>query len=212
LIPQLRDLYYCNVGAVAEEIQTETTQYKGPRIWFWVCCFVAFLALDAVGFFWWKSRPERRYDDQIRMAGARYGLDPALIKAVIWQESHFRADAVGRAGEIGLMQVREDAAFEWAEAEKLPRFDHKEIRDPQKNIYAGTFYLSKLLRRYKKADNPLPYALADYNAGRSHVLRWNKGAAQTNSSLFLAQMDYPGTKQYALNIMDRYAYYKDRFH
>ena len=42
--------------------------------------------------------------------------------------------------------------------------------------------------------DPLPYALADYNAGRAHVLRWAKEAARTNSALFLQNMDYPGTR------------------
>ena len=45
--------------------------------------------------------------------------------------------------------------------------------------------LSKLLRRYTKTDSPLPYALADYNAGRGNVLKWNGGEAATNSVLFI---------------------------
>lgn len=178
----------------------------------WVTVVLLFLALDLGIYFWWCWLPERRYDEQIRIAAHRYGLEPALVKAVIWQESRFRANALGRAGEIGLMQVREDAAYEWAEAEKVDPFNHRDIYDPGKNIAAGTFYLSKLLKRYKKADNPVPYALADYNAGRSHVLRWNKGQAQTNSAVFLTQMDYPTTRQYAVNVMGRYEYYRKRFY
>jgi soluble lytic murein transglycosylase len=160
-----------------------------------------------LGWFW-KIRPRHRYDEFIRVAARRYNIDPALIKAVIWQESRFDRWARGKAGEIGLMQVCEPAALEWADAEKFSAFDHEEITDPQKNILCGSFYLSKLLKRYDKTDNPIPYALADYNAGRTHVLRWNKGAAKTNSALFLAQMDYPGTRQYALNIMKQYEVYK----
>jgi soluble lytic murein transglycosylase len=160
-----------------------------------------------LGWFW-KVRPQHRYDEFITAASKRYEIDPALVKAVIWQESRFDRWARGKAGEIGLMQVCEPAALEWAEAEKFSSFDHEEIVDPQKNILCGSFYLSKLLKRYKQADNPLPYALADYNAGRTHVLRWNKGPAKTNSTAFLAQMDYPGTRQYALSIMKQYEYYK----
>jgi soluble lytic murein transglycosylase len=155
-----------------------------------------------------KVRPQHRYDEFIKVAAQRYNLDPALIKAVIWQESRFDQYARGKAGEIGLMQVCEPAAFEWADHEKFRSFDHEEITDPQKNILCGTFYLSKLMKRYTQTDNPLPYALADYNAGRTHVLRWNKGAAKTNSAAFLAQMDYAGTRQYALNIMKQYEHYK----
>jgi soluble lytic murein transglycosylase len=167
-----------------------------------------FLALDFVVWIWWTSRKEHRYDRQIILASRKYNLEPALIKAVIWQESRFNPKARGRAGEIGLMQVREDAAFEWADAEKIHPFNHDEIFEPAKNINAGTYYLAHLMKRYQNTDNPIPYALADYNAGRTHVLRWNKGSAKTNSNSFLAQMDYPGTRQYALNIMQRVEHYR----
>ena len=156
---------------------------------------------------WFRGRTEARYDRQILAAAQRYRIDPALVKAVIWQESRFNAQARGKAGEIGLMQVREDAAFEWADAEKLSGFSHEQILDPEKNIRCGTFYLSKVMKRYARADDPLPYALADYNAGRANVLRWNKGPAQTNSAAFLAGMDYPRTREYAQRIMVRRSNY-----
>lgn len=157
---------------------------------------------------WQERRREERFEKEINAAAARYKLDPALIKAVIWQESKFDHRATGAAGEIGLMQIREIAALEWADAEKIWPFDHKHLFDPSKNIHAGSWYLAKLLKRYPHTDNPLPYALADYNAGRTHVLRWNKGAASTNSAAFLEAMDYPMTRQYALNVMARREKYR----
>jgi soluble lytic murein transglycosylase len=160
---------------------------------------------------WFRERAEVRYDRQILAAARRYMMDPALIKAVIWQESRFNARARGKAGEIGLMQIREDAAFEWADAEKMRGFAHHRILDPEANILCGTFYLAKVIKRYGQTDNPVAYALADYNAGRSHVLRWAKGAAQTNSAAFLAQMDFPRTREYAHNIIERRAKYVSDF-
>jgi soluble lytic murein transglycosylase len=160
---------------------------------------------------WFRRHVETRYDQQILAAARRYRVDPALIKAIIWQESRFKAQARGKAGEIGLMQIREDAAFEWADAEKIGGFSHEQILNPEKNIHCGTFYLSKLLKRYTQTDDPLPYALADYNAGRSNVLRWNKGPAQTNSTAFLARMDFPRTREYAQRIMARRGAYAGDF-
>lgn len=162
-------------------------------------------------FEYWEGQREHRFDPLILEASTRYGLDPALIKAVIWQESGFRPEVVGKAGEIGLMQVTEDAAIEWADAERLTNFAHRIIFDPRQNIRAGSFYLSKVLKRYARADNPLPYALADYNAGRGRVLQWNKGAAETNSAAFLEQMTFPGTRRYAEAIMHRHEHYKGQF-
>lgn len=131
---------------------------------------------------------------------------------MIWRESRFDPNARGTAGEIGLMQVREWPAEEWAEAEKLKDFEHKHLFEPTRNIHAGAWYLAKLMKRYTNCDNPVPYALADYNAGRTHVLRWAKGAASTNSTAFLAQMDFPGTRQYALAVMERREHYHEADH
>lgn len=158
--------------------------------------------------FWRQHKHEVEYEPEITKAAARYRIDPLLVKAVIWRESRFDPKAKGRAGEIGLMQVMELTGEEWAEAERMRDFSKSYLWEPSQNIQAGAWYLSKCLKRYTNTDNPVPYALADYNAGRTHVLRWNKGQAATNSSAFLAQMDYPGTRRYAQSIMERYDYYR----
>ncbi len=109
------------------------------------------------------------------------------------------------------MQIRSAAAGEWATAEKMEAFAHEQIFDPAQNISAGTWYISKLCRRYPHTDNPLVYALADYNAGRGHVLRWNSGAASTNSEAFLEQMTFPATRKYIRNVLKRKERYDDQF-
>jgi len=174
----------------------------------WLALFVG---LDVAAFFYWRWRHEHRFDAPIRAAAARYGLPPALVKAVVWRESNFDPDAVGKAGEIGLMQLMDEAAHEWAGAMKLQQFGHEHVFDPGTNTLAGSFYLAKLLRRYTATDDPLPYALADYNAGRGNVLRWMTGPARTNSSAFLAQMTYPSTRAYIAAVTERYARFRGEF-
>ena len=154
---------------------------------------------------------EQSQDSLIRTAAQRYGVEPALVKAVVWRESGFRPDARGRAGEIGLMQIRYDAAAEWAGAERCTNFDLELCLDPRTNTLAGTFYLAKLLKRYPKTDNPVPYALADYNAGRGNVLKWNTGEGATNSAVFITQIGFPGTSNYVLSVMDRAEHYRTIF-
>lgn len=162
----------------------------------------------------WLGREEwldHSQDGLIRAAARRYGVEPALVKAIVWRESRFHPDVHGRAGELGLMQIQEDAAFEWAYSEKNTNFAHEHCLDPQTNILAGTFYLAKMLRRYAKTDNPLPYALADYNAGRGNVLKWNNGEAATNSAAFMGQIGFPSTSNYVESVTRRYEYYRDSF-
>lgn len=163
---------------------------------------LAVLAVSA--WFGWERLREHRYDLQIRRAAARYGVDPALVKAVVWKESAFNARARGQVGEIGLMQIRELAAVEWSTAEKILTFDLEHLKDPATNTQAGTWYLARLLKRYRHTDNPVPYALADYNAGRNNVLRWIKGGpAATNAATFLTQIGFPSTRRYVELVLQR---------
>jgi soluble lytic murein transglycosylase len=159
----------------------------------------------------WRVFREHSQDKVILAAGARYGVDPALIKAVVWRESWFNPRARGGSGEIGLMQIREAAAKDWATAEKIGFFTRHHLYDPANNTLCGTWYLKRLLLRYQDSDNSLPYALAAYNAGPSHVARWRKGAATTNSAEFLQQMDFPSTRRYVRSVTSRYEYYRKTF-
>jgi soluble lytic murein transglycosylase len=159
----------------------------------------------------WQGRRERSQDAPIRAAASRYSVDPALVKAIVWRESRFNPRVRGTAQEIGLMQIRDEAANEWANAEHLSNFVHEHCLDPGTNTLAGTWYLRKLMRRYSRTDNPIPYALADYNAGRGNVLKWNSGAAATNSEAFIAQIGFNGTRQYVQEVMQRRDHYRSSF-
>jgi len=167
--------------------------------------------LGGLGYWRYYQWREHRFDAVIVAAARRYGVDPALVKAVVWRESRFNPDAHGRKGEIGLMQIRAAAAKEWAQAERIVTLSNHQLADPTTNALVGTWYIGKLLRRYQKADQPVTYALADYNAGRSNVLRWNKGTAETNGAAFLQQMDFPGTRDHVRSVISRYQYYGSFF-
>jgi soluble lytic murein transglycosylase len=169
------------------------------------------ICLGSIGGWRYYRWRDHRFDTVIVGAAQRYGVEPALVKAIVWRESRFNPAVRGRKDEFGLMQIRAEAAGEWARAENISRFAPQQLYDPATNTLAGTWYVGKLLKRYQKTDNPLPYALADYNAGRSHVLRWNKGAASTNNSAFIEQMDFPGTRKYVKSVLRRYEYYRRIF-
>lgn len=186
------------------------TRNNWQRKWLPVLALV--LVVDALGgWLYYRYRREHSQDAVIRAAAARAGVDGALVKAVVWRESWFDPTARGKAGELGLMQICEPAAREWAEAERLTDFQHAHLLAPGSNTLAGAWYLAKLLRRYPQTDDPVPYALADYNAGRGHVLRWMAGAAATNSQQFLAQMTFPGTRRYIETVVQRRAHYRNEF-
>ncbi|MCX8107167.1 MAG: lytic transglycosylase domain-containing protein [Verrucomicrobiae bacterium] len=156
-----------------------------------------------VGVILFERRLEHSQDKRILEAARLYDVDPALVKAVMWRESRFRPAARGRAGEVGLMQLTDAAAQEWAESAGVYPVSETQLLDPRTNTLAGAWYLSKLIRRYQRADDPLPYALADYNAGRANVSKWAEGQAATNSASFIQRITYPGTRSYVLSVLEK---------
>jgi soluble lytic murein transglycosylase len=170
----------------------------------WICFVLVWLTADAaLARWWWLRRREHQAELYIREASRRYHVDPALIKAVVWKESGFRPWVRGRSGELGLMQVGSLAAGEWASAEKIPRFQREHLLHPGTNTMAGSWYLARLLRRYRHLDNPAAFALADYNAGRTHVLRWIRGNTVTNAAAFVTSIDFPSTRAYVGAVLAR---------
>jgi soluble lytic murein transglycosylase len=142
------------------------------------------------------------YRAAIRETARAQQVDPRLVYAVIWQESRFDAERVGKAGEIGLMQITTNAAREWAGIPPGDRWPALDLAQPQTNIAIGTWYLARALRRWAGRDDPLPYALAEYNAGPSNARRWAAASGNTATG-FIAAITYPTTRRYIAEIQRR---------
>ena len=97
-----------------------------------------------------------------------YRLDPALLAAVIYQESKFDAQARSDRGAIGLMQLLPDTAKGIAERTGGSRFRVDDLYDPEINVRYGAWYLRHLLDKYGSER----IALAAYNAGQANVDGW----------------------------------------
>jgi soluble lytic murein transglycosylase len=144
------------------------------------------------------------FDELIRQSAAAHGLDPELVSAVIWRESRFDPFEVGRNGEIGLMQVTRTAGMEWAKANGLHEFSSADLFSPATNVAAGAWYLARALDRWRQEQDPIPYALAEYNAGRSNALRWAAQPGCENPRVFADRITYPSTRRYVADILNRH--------
>ncbi len=120
---------------------------------------------------------------------------------------------LGSVGERGLMQVGEAAAKDWVNAEKIETFMPTDLFDPKTNLEVGTWYFKKALDRWKQKDDPVPFALAEYNAGRANVNRWitesGRGEEAAARDLLLA-IDFPTTRRYIDDIVARYRFYQQQ--
>jgi soluble lytic murein transglycosylase-like protein len=101
------------------------------------------------------------YEEFIRAAAEKHGLDEKLITRVIAAESNFNPKAVSRKQALGLMQLLPQTAAQYSVAN---------VFDPAQNIEGGAHYLKDLLEKYR---GNLALALAAYNAGPDTVERYN---------------------------------------
>jgi hypothetical protein len=128
----------------------------------------------------------RKYDALVAAAAAKYGVPPALIHAVIQQESHYNPNATSPKGAMGLMQLMPATAA---------RFGVTDAYDPAQNIMGGTAYLAWLLNHF---DGRVELVVAAYNAGESAVKRYG------------GIPPYPETQNYVRIVMANYGRNQDQ--
>lgn len=131
------------------------------------------------------------HEATIRETAARHGVDPALVAAVIYQESSFRETVVSESGAIGLMQVTPATAEDIARRTGGVRFETRDLEDPEINIRYGTDQLRHLLERYEGDEAA---ALAAYHAGPGSVDGWLRAAG--SDELELADIAFADTRAY----------------
>ena len=109
----------------------------------------AFAYVDATEPGWYvRLRYPLHYDAIVRGHARNYRLDPALVAAVIYQESKFHVHARSSSGAIGLMQLLPATAKGIAIHTGGTRFQVSDLDDPEINVRYGAWYLRHLLDKY----------------------------------------------------------------
>jgi soluble lytic murein transglycosylase-like protein len=134
-----------------------------------------------------SQRTIKLYSKQIVKVAKKYGIDPALVHAVILAESQYNADAISRRGAVGLMQLMPDTA---------ERYKVSDAFDANQNIRGGAQYLRDLIKMF---DGDLELAVAAYNAGEGSVIRAGYKIPP-----------YSETKKYVPKVMSYYRNYQER--
>ena len=178
-----------------------------------ISCLIILAVVGVSAALFFPSYWIHRYDDLIARQARVYRLDEKLVWSLIYEETYFRAWKVGAADEIGLMQVTPIVARDWARETGLREFERHAsenvvefLRDPERNIQVGCWYLEKLREQYRGAPAETAMTLAAYNAGPSRVVEWraNSDPATLAENDFIKRIDIPSTRSYVSSILSRY--------
>ncbi len=150
---------------------------------------------------------DTRFSGEIAAAAARHGLPPALVRAVVFQESRFDPAARGSKGEVGLMQVLpRGAVADWSRIHKHPVPSAAALCDPELNLEIGCWYLARAVAKWRNYSQRYELALAQYNAGGSRAEQWKP--ARLDGGV-IDRITIASTREYVDKIMKRYRKYLD---
>jgi len=124
-----------------------------------------------------------------------YNISPALILAIIHQESGFNPNAKSHAGAYGLTQIMPQTA-------RLLECDYNKLNDPELSIDCSVKFLAALLT-YNKGD--LIRSLSGYNGGTHSTA----SRPTTTEGLLAGRIyDNPETRSYVVKVLNLFEHYK----
>ncbi len=139
-------------------------------------------------------------------------VEPALVLALVRQESEFHAGAKSHAGALGLMQLMPATARSVALAQKVKYEPTWLTADPDYNMRLGTAHLTDLLESFRGS---YVLSLAAYNAGESRVRGWIKTYGDPRDGAidvvdWIEQIPIEETRNYVQRVMENVAVYRAR--
>ena len=142
-----------------------------------------------------------KYKTEILYYAETYGLNSALVFAVVKTESSFDQNAISSAGAVGLMQItKPTGAFI---AQKLGINDYQ-LLDAQTNLNFGCFYLRYLFNRFSDEDT----ALVAYNAGEGNVALWLNNPDYSKDGQTLFFIPFNESREYIKKIHKNFEKYE----
>jgi soluble lytic murein transglycosylase len=146
---------------------------------------------------WWFAWPTA-FDDLVTAAAQRWSIDPALLNAVMREESGFRPRAVSTVGARGLTQIMPATGERLAESVGLLDFEPDDLFTPASNLLLGAHYLAQLVERF---GGRVSAAVASYNAGPETVARWIETQPGGEDDEWVEAIPYDQTRKYVKRVL-----------
>ena len=145
----------------------------------------------------WRTLYPIEFRDMLTAKSEGEGLDPALVAALVCQESTFDPGAVSRAGARGLMQVIPPTGRVLARNLGVP-YRSRALHDPATSLDFGTRYLRQMMDRF---EGRIERALAAYNAGPHRVEAWTAERPDISAEEFIESIPFSETRNYVMTIL-----------
>ncbi len=148
------------------------------------------------------------YAARVYAACRRYGLEPALVFAVMREESRFDPAARSHAGALGVMQLTPYTA-RWICAQRRMRYSPSLLANPDDNIDLGCWFLNHLIGLYGRSPEHYEWCIAAYNCGIKTADRWRRRWMRRRRPRDITPfLRYKETREYVVKVRASYLKYK----
>lgn len=138
-----------------------------------------------------------------------FTADPALIYALMRQESKFKIEATSRVGARGLLQLMPRTASYMAKDKSLQRGKGRDkLYDPRVNLAIGQDYVNHLIET--TADGDLFDMAVAYNGGPGNLRRWKREVPIEDPLLFIESIPNPESRDFVEKVLTNYWIYRQR--
>jgi soluble lytic murein transglycosylase len=146
---------------------------------------------------WWFAWPTA-FPDLVTAASENRSVDPALLYAVMREESGFQPKALSTVGARGLTQIMPATGERLAETLGLVDYEVDDLFTPARNLLLGAHYLGQLVEQF---DGRVSAAIASYNAGPEAVARWIQQRPGWDDDEWVEAIPYDQTRKYVKRVL-----------
>ncbi|HTV24392.1 MAG TPA: transglycosylase SLT domain-containing protein [Polyangiaceae bacterium] len=152
----------------------------------------------------WDMAFPRPHIEAVTLEAKRQGVEPALVYAVMREESAFDASAVSSANAYGLMQIISPTAKHYAKMAGVPS-DRRALTTPEISIAIGSRVLASYRDRFFPEDPLL--TIPGYNAGPGRPIRWAKDWPSVDFDVWVELIPFRETRRYTKRVLASRASY-----
>ncbi len=154
---------------------------------------------------WWHAWPSAFKDLVAASTRGPDRVEPALVYAIMREESGYRPRILSTSGARGLLQIMVPTGDRLASRMGVTHYEPDDLFEPATNIKLGAYYLSELLGRF---NGRLSAAIASYNAGPNAVEGWLDKSPAAEDDIWVESIPYDQTRGYVKRVLRSYHAYR----
>jgi len=154
---------------------------------------------------WWHAWPSAFEELVAASTRAENSVEPALVYAIMREESGYRPEILSVSGARGLLQIMVPTGDRLADSIGEEGYQPDDLFEPETNIRLGSFYLAELMERFGGRQSA---AIASYNAGPTAVAEWLEARATAEDDFWVESIPYDQTRGYVKRVLRSYHAYR----